>query len=109
MNWIFTRPGRVRFEKNEPFCFLTLVQSQPLDAVEPVKRSLASDLPLSRQYEAWRDSRDAFNKSLNNQEPGAMREAWQRFYFKGEVPQDLGKAPPTHTNKRRLKPPRLGR
>src|SRR5690606_23014215 len=23
MNWIFTRPGRVKFEKGEPFCFIT--------------------------------------------------------------------------------------
>ena len=23
MNWIFTRPGKVRFEKGEPFCFIS--------------------------------------------------------------------------------------
>jgi hypothetical protein len=109
MNWIFTRPGRIRFEKNEPFCFITLVQQKPLDAVEPVRRSLAGDPAFNKQYEAWRNSRDQFNKSLHNQDPAAMREAWQRFYFKGEIPEQLGAAPPTHTNKRRLKPPKLGR
>ena len=24
MNWKFTRPGKVRFEKGEPFCFITI-------------------------------------------------------------------------------------
>ncbi len=37
-----------------------------------------------------------------------MKEAWQRFYFKGELPDDTGPPPKAHTNKRRLKPVRLG-
>jgi hypothetical protein len=109
MNWHFTRPGRVRFEKGEPFCFITLIQQHALDEVEPVRRSLASDLALNKQYEAWRNLRDEFNKSLSRHDPSAMREAWQRFYFKGELPPDTGEAPKAHINKRRLKAPRLGR
>jgi hypothetical protein len=30
MNWQMTRPGKVRFEKGEPFCFLTMVQDTKL-------------------------------------------------------------------------------
>ena len=30
MNWLFTRPGKVRFEKGEPFCFITLLQDKQL-------------------------------------------------------------------------------
>ena len=41
-------------------------------------------------------------------DPDAAKEAWQRYYFKGEVPEDLGTAPATHSNKRRLKSPRVG-
>ena len=41
-------------------------------------------------------------------DPDAAKEAWQRFYFKGEVPEALGTAPATHANKRRLKNPRIG-
>jgi hypothetical protein len=37
-----------------------------------------------------------------------MRDAWQRYYFKGELPEDTGPAPASHVNKRRLKPPKLG-
>lgn len=109
MNWIFTRPGRIRFDKGEPFCFITLIQQKPLDATEPVRRSLAGDLPLMKQYEAWRTRRDEFNKRLIQQDPAVVREAWQRFYFKGEVPDDMGPPPMDHVNKRRLKPPRFVR
>lgn len=109
MNWLFTRPGRIRFEKNEPFCFITLQEQKPLDAVEPVRRSLASDLPLSRQYDAWREQRDEFNKKLGQQDPATVKEAWQRFYFKGEMPAAAAApAPANHLSKRRLKTPRLG-
>ena len=41
-------------------------------------------------------------------DPDAAKEAWQRFYFTGEVPEALGTAPATHANKRRLKTPRVG-
>jgi hypothetical protein len=108
MNWLFTRPGKVRFEKGEPFCFITLIQQKPLDAVEPVLRSMASDPPFQQQYEAWRRLRDDFNRRLNRHDPQAIKEAWQRYYFKGELPEETGPAPKEHVNKRRLKAPRLG-
>jgi hypothetical protein len=38
-----------------------------------------------------------------------MKEAWQRFYFKGEFPEEIeAPAPSTHVNKRRLKAPKVG-
>jgi hypothetical protein len=33
MNWMFTRPGKVRFEKGEPFCFITLLQDKTLHEI----------------------------------------------------------------------------
>jgi hypothetical protein len=41
-------------------------------------------------------------------DPDAAKEAWQRFYFKGEFPEQVAEAPEDHTNKRRLKSPRFG-
>ena len=108
MNWIFTRPGRVRFEKGEPFCFITLTPHRVMDSVQPVQRSLESDTPLREQYEAWIRERESFNKRLGARDPEAVREAWQRFYFKGEIPEDLGPSPDDHVNKRRLKGLRIG-
>jgi hypothetical protein len=109
MNWIFTRPGRIRFQKGEPFCFITLTPHRVMDEVQPIQRSLPSDLELKGQYEVWLRERDGFNSRLARNDPDAIREAWQRYYFKGEIPEDKGPAPATHINKRRLKSLKLGR
>jgi hypothetical protein len=108
MNWQFTRPGEVHFEKGEPFCFITLMQDKPMAEFQPVIRRMASNPSLLKQYNAWHDRRTDFNQRLMKHDPGAMREAWQRYYFKGELPDDTGPAPTTHVNKRRLKTPRFG-
>ena len=108
MNWIFTRPGRVRFEKKEPFCFITLMQDKQLEDFQVVQRSLEGNRQLKDQYDAWTARREQFNKGLRNRDPEAIREAWQRFYFRGELPDDTGPAPSEHVNKRRLRAPKLG-
>ncbi len=109
MNWVFTRPGRVRFEKGEPFCFIALTPHRVQEQVQPVLRSLASDPALTQQYNVWMRERNSFNARLGKRDPEAIREAWQRYYFRGEIPEDLGSAPADHVNKRRLKAPRIGR
>jgi hypothetical protein len=63
---------------------------------------------MQGQYEAWLKQRSDFNSRLASGDPEAAKEAWQRFYFKGELPDQLGKAPASHTNKRRMKMPRIG-
>ena len=108
MNWIFTRPGRVRFEKGEPFCFITLMEHRAVEKFQPVMRDLQRDPELQHQFDTWNRERTNFNRRLGAGDPDAVREAWQRFYFKGELPEELGAAPPTHSNKRRLKAPRVG-
>jgi hypothetical protein len=108
MNWIFTRPGRIKFERGEPFCFITLVEHRKMEAVQPVIRTLESNPTMKGQFEAWNRQRTDFNTRLASGDPDAAKEAWQRFYFKGEIPEALGTAPATHANKRRLKTPRVG-
>jgi uncharacterized protein DUF6065 len=103
MNWVFTRPGRVKFAKGEPFCFVTLAQDRPLEDFDLVQRRMESDPELRGQYDAWHRQRDEFNKALSRREPEAMKAAWQRFYFRGELPEATGPAPAAHTNRRRLK------
>ena len=109
MNWIFTRPGKVRFDKGEPFCFISLQPHRTHDAVQPVTRSLASEPRLKEQYNLWIKERYGFNQRLARNDPETVREAWQRFYFKGEQPENIGPSSPDHINKRRLKSPKLGR
>ena len=109
MNWKFTRPGQVRFLRGEPFCFVTLVQDKLLEGMDVNRRFLESDPQLRDQYRAWYDQRQDFNSKLFKRDPQAVKEAWQRFYFKGEMPAATGEAPKAHVNKRRLKAPKLGR
>ena len=109
MNWKFTRPGRVHFAKSEPFCFITLTQDKTLETVDVTRRRIENDPDLRAQYMAWYEQRQAFNARLAKSDPMAMKEAWQRFYFKGEMPDETGPAPKAHVNKRRLKSPRMGR
>ena len=108
MNWRFTRPGTVKFVKGEPFCFIMPVQDKPLERFEVVQRSLESDDDLRGQYDAWNRQRTDFNKKIMKRDAHATKEAWQRFYFRGELPEDTGPAPENHVNKRRLKSKRLG-
>ncbi|MDP3175721.1 DUF6065 family protein [Phenylobacterium sp.] len=108
MNWHFTRPGRVRFEKGEPFCFITLVQDKPLAQMQPVIRRMDANPELRGQYDMWEKHRADFNAKIFRLDPEATKEAWQRYYFRGEFPEDIAPAPEGHVNKRRLKTPRFG-
>ena len=109
MNWIFTRPGTVRFEKGETFCFIMLIQDKPMEAFQPVIRSMNSNPELRRQYDVWAEKRTEFNNLIFKRDPEATKEAWQRFYFKGEYPEEIqAEAPSHHVNKRRMKSPKLG-
>lgn len=105
MNWRFTGPGIVRFEKGEPFCFITPVPHGQLDAIEPVVKSLDTNPILKREYEAWANSRVDFINRLAVHEPTAVEEGWQRHYLRGETPS--GEKADFHLTKRRLKIPRL--
>jgi hypothetical protein len=62
---------------------------------------------LKGQDEAWTKQRSDFNSRLFKRDPSALKEAWQRYYFKGEMPDDVGPAPTDHVNKRRLAQPRV--
>jgi hypothetical protein len=84
MNWKFTRPGVVRFEAGEPFCFITLTPLGLLDDVQPKLASLDDDPKLKAAYEQWSASRADLSQRLRAQDQGAAAD---------------------HLSKRRLKPP----
>jgi hypothetical protein len=76
MNWVFTRKGSVRWEKGEPFCFITLAQDRKLEQFQVTQRPMESDADLRGQYDAWHRERSQFNKRIFNMEPEAVKEAW---------------------------------
>src|SRR4030095_11440195 len=105
MNWQMTRPGTVRFEKDEPICMVFPVATGTLQAVEPEVRNLADDPPLMAQTMAWKERRDDFMKRFRAKDAATLKEAWQRYYFLGKMP-DGGGPDAEHVNKLRLATPK---
>ena len=103
MNWRFTRPGSICFEKDEPFCFLTLAPHGALDSVQPQLREVSDDPAFAAEYSRWQDSRSDFNARLRSQEEGALKEGWQRSYIRGAGEEASSSY---HVSKRKLKAPR---
>ena len=105
MNWQLTRPGKVTFEKDEPFCFLTLMGYRSLDAVVPEIVPIASDPDLNAHYQAWRTARLDFNARLVQREPEAEKQGWQKWYVRGSGNPSGAEPSPEHMSKVNLAEP----
>lgn len=105
MNWQLTRAGTVVFEKDEPFCFLTLVNYRALEDVAPEILAIENDADLQADFAVWSSGRKDFNSRLLVDEPEAVRQAWQKWYTRGETPTGEQRNP-THLTKLSLKAPR---
>lgn len=104
MNWIFTRPGRVTFEKGEPFCFITPVAYHALDEVVPEIRPISSNPALVAAFAEYGRLRTDFNARLAEEDPEASRQGWQKWYLRGQRPSgEPGN--PLHISKLRLAKP----
>jgi len=105
MNWRFTRPTTVRFEKGEAFCFLVMTPHALIDAIEPIVADLDDAPELKAGYEAWVASRRDFQARVARGDHDAIEQGWQRFYVQGR--DATGKVEPLfHLSKRKLKAPR---
>lgn len=104
MNWKFTAPGEVTFEKDEPFCFLTLMEHNKLESVEPQVMPLTDNSELMAEFETWSKSRADFIQSLEDEDEESVRTAWQRYYVRGESPGAARADKKLHRTKRRLQP-----
>jgi Family of unknown function (DUF6065) len=102
MNWRFTRAGTARFEKGEPFCFITPVPHAVIDRIEPELRPLESDPELKAAFEARSESRASFNAGLHARDPDTVARGWQRHYMRGE--DATGRQADFHLTKRRVRP-----
>ena len=104
MNWQFTRPGRVVFEKDEPYCFITLVEYRALDDVIPEIVPMAEAPEVAAPYKAYQEARNNFNAALLQKDPNAVKQGWQKWYMRGEDP--FGeRANPIHVSKLDLATP----
>ncbi|MGH1560191.1 DUF6065 family protein [Caulobacter segnis] len=92
---MFTRPGTVRFEKGETFCFIMPIQDKPMEAFQPVIRSMNSTPDLRRQSRRLgREAVGVQRPDLQARPRGHRKEAWQRFYIKGEYPEEIRRRGP---------------
>ncbi len=101
MNWVFTRPGVVRFEKGEPFCQIWPQSRTMLDAVQPEVRDLATAPELAETLTAWQDARNTFNADLKDPASEARDQKWQKAYYRGLLP-GTDQPVPGHRTKQRL-------
>lgn len=104
MNWQMTRPGKVRFEVGEPFCFIVPMEHGKLEEIEPERKVLRSNKELQDDFHAWANSRGDFNAKLAAGDADARKAKWQRHYMRGQTV--AGEAADGHQTKRRLKPPK---
>jgi uncharacterized protein DUF6065 len=104
MNWRFTRPATIHFEKGEPFCFVTPVPHATLDRVQPEIRALDEEPALKAAYETRCRDRGNFNAKLAARDPDAVAQGWQRHYVRGE--DATGRTAEFHLSKRKLRPVR---
>ena len=110
MNWLFTRPGKVRFEKGEPFCFITLIQDKPLHEIQPVIRRMDSNPELRDQYDVWDEAPQRVQPA--DLPPATRRRPRRPGSATTSRASTRRRSPPAredHVNKRRLKAPRFGR
>jgi len=98
MNWQITRPHqRFTFGDGDTVCMLVPSRRGELESFRPRAGALQPESELAQKHKAWRASRTAFLRDLNEREPVATRAAWQRDYFVGRDSE--GQAAPEHQMK----------
>lgn len=105
MNWQMTRRGKVRFEKGEPLCVIFPVRVRAVLDTHPEIRNLADEPALEAQALAWQKHRDEFAERVHARDPAALKEAWQRYYFLGKLPDGTNVGGDVHMSKLRLAEP----
>lgn len=104
MNFQLTRPGTFRFEKDEPFCAVMPIPQNYLQEVVPRVFDIADNPELKAQHDMFRNNREEFMQRLRAKDESAIKQAWQRHYFTGRLP-DESRPTDQHTNKLRLAMP----
>jgi hypothetical protein len=102
MNWKFTRPGQIRFELDEPFCFFFPIQRNVLNDVAPTIKPMASNPDLHQQFREWSAVTDQFHEKMRKAPPSQAKDQWQKRYYRGI---DMKGCPAAdHQSKIRLQP-----
>ncbi len=105
MNWVMTRPFQpVRFQKGEPFAHIFPVNLAAIEQIQPTYAPYEAEDGLKEAYEAWQESRNAFNNALEIPDSDARKEKWQKSYFQGMGPDAKPTQKAKHWTKLDVKP-----
>lgn len=103
MNWKLTRRNHwVRFEANEPICFVFPVRRNDLERVEPRFVPIKENKDLAKQFADWDVSRSTFQKEVVKNPPSCPADKWQKRYYRGLDMKDKAGVP-DHQAKLRLR------
>ena len=108
MNYMLTRPGEVRFRKDEPYCYIVPVRAHDAARIQPEILDIADNPELAQRHELWAGARAAHQAKVAKGDEEAIKKAWQRFYFHGKGP-DGWRPDVPHAHKRRMKKPVFGK
>jgi hypothetical protein len=87
MNWHLTRPGTVRFERGDPFCLIFPVQRAALESADIEIYDLKDSPELAKEYEVWLQKREEFMVKFHAEDEATVKQAWQKYYFQGVLPE----------------------
>jgi hypothetical protein len=82
MNWKFTKPGSVRFERGEPIAMLMPIPRGAVENFEPEIQDMSANPELKQNFDAWSKSRSTFIQDLKVANSDAQDQRWQRDYTK---------------------------
>lgn len=104
MNYQFERPGTVYFAKGDPICQIMPIPMNYLGETEPVIMPLEANPKIYQEFEEWRERRSSFLTDLSQGDPDAIKQGWQKNYFRGETPS--GEVESDHISKIRVQMPK---
>jgi hypothetical protein len=86
MNWKLTRPNEwVRFDAGEPACMIVPIPRGYAEGFAPRVELMSNHPEVLAKYKAWEASRSGFLQGLKTNDPAAVKQGWQKDYFKGET------------------------
>jgi hypothetical protein len=83
MNWKFTRPGTVTFEKGEPIAMLVPQRRGELETFRCRKAEFAADPALADGYRKWIESRVGFLDKQRSGDQAALKQRFEKHYMHG--------------------------
>ena len=102
MNWKITRPHHsIRFERGEPICMVVPFPRGLCESLDPIRKPLADEPNLQREFQEWTASRAEFLKNLAKRDPETIKQGWQKDYNKGLTP--LGERATEHQTRLHLR------